>query len=104
MCSVLAAVSADPQLVGYPYAGLGYPYAVGAPLTYTPHVVKPVVKEIDVPVKTITYGIKETGCKNVFYCTRACQKKHWSTHKEDCKSLVKLPYRVGLQLIYHLID
>ena len=45
-----------------------------------------------------------TGCKNVFYCTRACQKKHWSTHKEDCKSLVKLPYRVGLQLIYHLID
>ena len=66
MCSVLAAVSADPQLVGYPYAGLGYPYAVGAPLTYTPHVVKPVVKEIEVPVKTITYGIKETGCKNVF--------------------------------------
>ena len=43
-----------------------------------------------------------TGCKAVFYCTRACQKKHWTTHKEDCKSLVKLPYRVGLLLTLFL--
>merc|ERR1711992_168852 len=44
----------------------GYPYALGAPLTYTPHVIKPVVKEVEVPVKHITYGVKETGCTNVF--------------------------------------
>ena len=38
------------------------------------------------------------GCKNVFYCKRECQKKHWSSHKEDCKTLVKLPYRVNFKL------
>merc|ERR1712045_129402 len=58
VCSVLVAVSSAQYL--------GYPYALGAPLTYTPHVIKPVVKEIEVPVKHITYGIKETGCTNVF--------------------------------------
>ena len=38
--------------------------------------------------------MKYLGCKNVFYCKRDCQKGHWATHKEDCKSLAKLPYRV----------
>merc|ERR1712073_147454 len=58
VCSVLVAVSSAQYL--------GYPYALGAPLTYTPHVVKPVIKEVEVPVEHITYGIKETGCTNVF--------------------------------------
>ena len=35
-----------------------------------------------------------SGCKHVFYCSRECQKKHWSNHKEECKMLAKLPYRV----------
>ena len=35
---------------------------------------------------------KCTGCNaGIFYCTRECQKKHWKTHKFDCKSL---PYKV----------
>merc|ERR1711997_795255 len=58
VCSVLIAAGSAQYL--------GYPYALGAPLTYTPHVIKPVVKEVEVPVKHITYGIKETGCTNVF--------------------------------------
>merc|ERR1711937_1034134 len=58
VCSVLVAVSSAQYL--------GYPYALGTPLTYTPHVVKPVIKEVEVPVEHITYGIKETGCTNVF--------------------------------------
>merc|ERR1711992_87874 len=58
VCSVLVAVSSAQYL--------GYPYALGAPLTYTPHVVKPVIKEVEVPVEHITYGVKETGCTNVF--------------------------------------
>merc|ERR1711981_812405 len=58
VCSVLVAASSAQFL--------GYPYALGHPLTYTPHVIKPVVKEIEVPVKHITYGIQETGCTNVF--------------------------------------
>merc|ERR1712079_911778 len=61
VCSVLVAASSA-QL----YAGFGYPYALGAPLTYTPHVVKPVIKEGEGPGEHITYGIKETGCTNVF--------------------------------------
>merc|ERR1712061_796278 len=58
VCSVLVAVSSAQYL--------GYPYALGAPLTYTPHVIKPVIKEVEVPVEHITYGVKETGCTNVF--------------------------------------
>ena len=34
-------------------------------------------------------------CKHVFYCTRECQKKDWNSHKEICKSLANLPYRVS---------
>ena len=37
-----------------------------------------------------------SGCKHVFYCSRECQKKHWSSHKEECKTLAKLPYRVRI--------
>merc|ERR1711944_208403 len=58
VCSVLVAASSAQFL--------GYPYALGAPLTYTPHVIKPVIKEVEVPVEHITYGVKETGCTNVF--------------------------------------
>lgn len=35
------------------------------------------------------------GCKNVFYCSKEHQKKHWSNHKTRCKDLAKLPYRVS---------
>merc|ERR1712001_348194 len=58
VCSVLVAVSSAQYL--------GYPYALGAPLTYTPHVIKPVIKEVEVPVEYNTYAVKETGCTNVF--------------------------------------
>merc|ERR1712038_1051277 len=58
VCSVLVAVSSAQYL--------GYPYALGAPLTYTPHVLKPVIKEVEVPVEYNTYSVKETGCTNVF--------------------------------------
>ena len=33
-------------------------------------------------------------CKHVFYCSTKCQRQHWPTHKEDCKTLAKLPYRI----------
>lgn len=39
-------------------------------------------------------------CKHVFYCSRDCQRKHWNSHKEDCKSLAKLPYRVKMLTLY----
>merc|ERR1711994_81446 len=58
VCSVLVAASSAQYL--------GYPYALSSPLTYTPHVVKPVIKEVEVPVEHITYGVKENGCTNVF--------------------------------------
>ena len=39
-------------------------------------------------------------CKHVFYCRRECQRQHWNSHKEDCKILAKLPYRV--KFLFHL--
>ena len=72
MCSVLVAATSA-QYLGYPYA-VGSPYALGAPLTYTytPHVVKPVVKEVEVEVPHITYAVKETGCVNSFGLAVPC--------------------------------
>merc|ERR1712167_329988 len=26
-----------------------------------------------------------TRCKNVYYCSKACQKLHWKVHKKVCK-------------------
>merc|ERR1712234_43974 len=80
VCSVLAAVSADPQVI---LGGLGYPYAYGSALTYTPHVIKPVVKEIEIPVKTITYGIKETGCTNSFGAPVPCLQEGEARRKRS---------------------
>lgn len=53
---------------------LGYPYALGSPLTYTyaPHVVKPVIKEVEVPVTHYTYAVAETGCVNSFGAQVPC--------------------------------
>ena len=66
MCSVLVATSSAQYL--------GYPYALGSPLTYTysPTVYKPVVKEVEVEVPHITYAVKETGCTNVFGLAVPC--------------------------------
>merc|ERR1712089_99292 len=59
-----------------PYGGLGYPYGysglglgyggLGLPYTYGANIVKPVAKEIEVPVTTIKLESAETGCANSF--------------------------------------
>merc|ERR1712038_255681 len=102
VCTVLSAVSAVPQVY---LGGLhGYPYALGSALTYTPHVIKPVVKEIEVPVKTITYGIKETGCKNSFGFSVPClaegeARRKRAADEEAAPAAAVLPY-AGLPLAY----
>ena len=50
------------------------------------------------PVCTKVAENKRTACKAVFYCSRDCQKKHWKTHKFDCKSL---PFKVYFKLTEH---
>merc|ERR1712179_753803 len=44
--------------LGLGYGGLGFPYSYGA------NVLKPVVKEIEVPVETIKFEAAATGCSN----------------------------------------
>merc|ERR1711988_25377 len=68
------------QFFGYPYAG----YAAN-PVTYsyTPQVIKPVAKEIEVPVTTIEYGVAETGCKNVFGFPVPCLAEGEARKKRD---------------------
>merc|ERR1711962_848525 len=68
------------QFFGYPYAG----YAAN-PITYsyTPQVIKPVAKEIEVPVTTIEYGVAETGCKNVFGFPVPCLAEGEARKKRD---------------------
>lgn len=35
--------------------------------------------------------LKCTNCKNVFYCTKECQKDHWKKHKNNCR-----PFEVNI--------
>merc|ERR1711926_49771 len=97
VCSVLVAASSAQYL--------GYPYAMGAPLTYTPHVIKPVVKEVEVPVKHITYGVKETGCTNVFGFAVPClaegeaRRKRSADEEAEVKAAPVL-YYAGLPFAY----
>merc|ERR1711944_257020 len=94
VCSVLVAASSAQFL--------GYPYALGAPLTYTPHVIKPVVKEVEVPVKHITYGVKETGCTNVFGFAVPCLAEGEARRKRSADEEAAAPVLAysGLPLGY----
>merc|ERR1711892_163110 len=78
VCTVIASASAAAQYFPSTYGyGLGlhtpYGYGLGVPATY--NVIKPVVKEIEVPFKTFTYSAKDTGCKNVFGLAVPCLKE-----------------------------
>merc|ERR1711970_1687058 len=74
------------QFFGYPYAGYAAnPLNAANPVTYsyTPQVIKPVAKEIEVPVTTIEYGVAETGCKNVFGFPVPCLAEGEARKKRD---------------------
>ncbi len=43
------------------------------------------------PVCKKSASLKCAGCRQIFYCRRECQKKHWKKHKNECKVL---PYKV----------
>merc|ERR1712066_424119 len=86
VCSVLVAVSSAQYL--------GYPYALGAPLTYTPHVVKPVIKEVEVPVEYNTYAVKETGCTNVFGFAVPCLAEGEARRKRSADEEAAAPAAV----------
>ena len=36
-----------------------------------------------------------SGCCTVYYCSRACQKKHWPEHRHICAFDVRLTYSDG---------
>ena len=94
MCSVLVAVSSAQYL--------GYPYALGSPLTYTPHVIKPVIKEVEVPVEYKTYAVKETGCTNVFGFAVPCLAEGEARRKRSADEEAAAPVLAysGLPLGY----
>merc|ERR1712055_1240609 len=99
--STLAAASAQVVLpygglAGYPYGGLGYPYAVA----------KPVVNEVEVPVPVVQYAAIDTGCKNSFGHAVPCfqegeaRRKRSADEEEAAPAVASvLPY--GLGLGYH---
>merc|ERR1712121_480837 len=79
VCTVIAAASAAPQLA-LPYGGYygfgAFPYAV-------PNIIKPVAKEIEVPVKTLEDAVAETGCKNVFGFEVPCAAEGEARKRRD---------------------
>jgi len=76
-----------------PYGGLGYPYGysglglgyggLGFPYSYGANIVKPVAKEIEVPVETIKFEAAETGCKNSFGNAVPCLQEGEARKKRD---------------------
>merc|ERR1739842_200339 len=103
--STLAAASAQvvlpyggyAGLAGYPYGGLGYPYAVA----------KPVVNEVEVPVPVVQYAAIDTGCKNSFGHAVPCfqegeaRRKRSADEEEAAPAVASvLPYGLGLGYPY----
>merc|ERR1712098_245753 len=68
----LAVASAQVLPLGYHGLGLGY---AGVVHPYAAHVVKPVVKDVEVPVTTIKFEVAETGCKNSFGNPVPCKRE-----------------------------
>merc|ERR1712058_165897 len=68
----LAVASAQVLPLGYHGLGLGY---AGIIHPYAAHVVKPVVKEVEVPVTTLKFEVAETGCKNSFGNPVPCKRE-----------------------------
>merc|ERR1711974_113790 len=72
---VLASLTvASAQVLPLGYHGLGLGYA-GIVHPYAAHVVKPVVKEVKVPVTTLKFEVAETGCKNSFGNPVPCKRE-----------------------------
>merc|ERR1712058_191770 len=72
---VLASLAvATAQVLPLGYHGLGLGYA-GIVHPYAAHVVKPVVKEVEVPVTTLKFEVAETGCKNSFGNPVPCKRE-----------------------------
>jgi len=98
VCTVIASASAAPQYFASPYGlGLGYGYGLGLPAAY--NVIKPVAKEIEVPIKTIEYSVKATGCKNSFGLEVPCaqegeaeRRKRSAEEEKEAAPAVVLPY------------
>merc|ERR1712098_323086 len=82
-----------------PYGGLGYPYGysglglgyggLGLPYTYGANIVKPVAKEIEVPVTTIKLEAAETGCANSFGNPVPCLQKERPGRRERLMTRLK---------------
>merc|ERR1711931_167603 len=88
VCSVISAASAAPQLLYGGAYGYGLPAAyghagLGLPATYNVNVIKPVPKEVEVPIKTIEYSVKETGCKNSFGLSVPCAERRRRSAEEE---------------------
>merc|ERR1712158_246182 len=96
--STLAAASAQVVLpygglAGYPYGGLGYPYAVA----------KPVVNEVEVPVPVVQYAAIDTGCKNSFGHAVPCfqegeARRKRSADEEEAAYAVAAPAPVEVEV------
>merc|ERR1711890_75749 len=68
----LAVASAQVLPLGYHGLGLGY---AGIVHPYAANIVKPVVKEFEVPVETIKFEVAETGCENSFGHAVPCARR-----------------------------
>merc|ERR1712168_956591 len=113
VCSVISAASAAPQLLYGGAYGYGLPAAygyagLGLPATYNVNVIKPVAKEVEVPIKTIEYSVKETGCKNSFGLAVPCavRRRRSAEEEKEAAPAAVLPYLgypyAGLGLGYGL--
>merc|ERR1712002_566408 len=78
--TVASMAAAAPQLL---YGAAGYYPGHALTYTYTPQVTKLVPKEVEVPVTHLTYGVKDTGCTNVFGFNVPCVAEGEARRKRE---------------------
>merc|ERR1712055_669302 len=78
---VLASIAVtSAQVISYGALGGYHGLPIGLP--YAHNVIKPVIKEIEVPVETIKFEVADTGCTNSFGNAVPCARKKRDADEE----------------------
>ncbi|XP_033101449.1 uncharacterized protein LOC117104673 [Anneissia japonica] len=49
----------------------------------------------------VNHSLRCSACKEITYCSRECQRQHWSSHKTECKQICQQVKTLAEELRFH---